>query len=36
VARVNKTLTSGDAADDSRVMLAVLPFDNLNRGLTDD
>jgi len=36
VARVNKTLTGDDAADDSRVMLAVLPFDNLNRGLTDD
>jgi TolB-like protein/Flp pilus assembly protein TadD len=36
VAGVNKTLTNSETADDSRVMLAVLPFDNLNSGRTDD
>jgi len=36
VAGVNKTLSNPEAAGDSRVMLAVLPFDNLNSGRTDD
>jgi len=36
VADVNKTLTNSEASDDSRVMLAVLPFDNLNSGQTHD
>src|SRR6202048_713109 len=35
-AEVNKTPTNSEAAGDSRVMLAVLPFDNLNRGPSDD
>jgi TolB-like protein/tetratricopeptide (TPR) repeat protein len=36
IAEVNKTPTNSERAGDSRVMLAVLPFDNLNRGPSDD
>src|SRR3981189_1140457 len=36
VAGVNKTLSSNEAAGDSRIMLAGLPFDSLNSGPTDD
>jgi TolB-like protein/Flp pilus assembly protein TadD len=36
VAAVNRTPTTPEVADDSRVMLAVLPFDNLNAGRTHD
>jgi TolB-like protein len=35
-AAVDQTLPKSEAADDSRVMLAVLPFENLNKGSAAD